>query len=130
MIMEALFARIAAFNTMLPIAWPNDTFTPPSNHRYLRVGYFPNTRNRRLIDSDGPHQQQGILQVSVYWTKGAGEAEPRAVADAIAAWFPCDLKLYSGSLKVRITKTPDVRDMITEDAAVQIPVIIEFECWA
>ncbi len=131
--MELLFARLGSFvaNPVLPIAWPNvGTFTPPADHRYLRVQFVPNMANRITIDSDGPHQHVGLLQVSVYWTKGQGEADPRAVAAAVASHFPADLRLNSGSLSVRISKRPDVRDMIVEDAAVQLPVMIQFECYA
>ena len=131
-IMAALFARVASFvaSPALPVAWPNVAFTPPANQRYLRVQFVPNTTNRALIDSDGPHQHLGLLQVSVYWTKGQGETSPRDIAGDLAAHFPCDLKLHSAGLTVRITKKPDVRDLIVEDAAIQIPVMIEYEAWA
>jgi hypothetical protein len=125
-IMAALFARAASFaaTPALPVAWPNVAFTPPANQ------FVPNVANRVTIDSDGPHQHLGLLQVSVYWTKGQGEAGPRAIAADLAAHFPCDLKLTSGGTTVRITKRPDVRDLIVEDDAVQIPVMISFEAWA
>lgn len=131
-IFAALMTRVASFaaSPALPVAYPNTAFTPPANQRYIRVQFVPNTTNRALIDSDGPHQHLGLLQVSVYWTKGQGEAGPRAIAAAIADHFPADLRLPSGSVRVRIIKRPDVRDMVVEDAAVQIPVIIEWECWA
>lgn len=131
-IMELLFARLGSLvsGPALPIAWPNVSFTPPADHRYLRVQFVPNIANRVLIDSDGPHQHLGLLQVSVYWTKGAGEKDVRNAAAAVAAHFPCDLKLRSGGLTVRITKRPDVADMLVEDAAIQIPVMIAWECWA
>lgn len=130
--MAALFGRLAAFTAVpaLPVSWPNVTFSPPASQKYLRVVFVPNTTNRALIDSDGPHQHLGLLQVSVYWAKGQGEASPRAVAAAIADHFPTDLRLGSGGISVRITKRPDVRDLIVEDAAIQIPVIVAWECWA
>lgn len=130
--MEALFARVASqvFSPVLPVAWPNVSFTPPANQRYLRVQFVPNVANRFLIDSDGAHQHLGLLQVSVCWTKGAGETAPREIAGAVAAHFPCDLKLTSGSVRVRITKRPDVSDIIVEDAAIQIPVMIAWETYA
>lgn len=131
-IMAALFAQVEslALSPAMPIAWPNRPFTPPADHRYLRVQFVPNMANRITIDSDGPHQHLGLLQVSVYWTKGEGERVPRAVAADIAAHFPCDLRLASGGLFVRITKRPDVSDMIVEDAAIQIPTIVSWEVFA
>ena len=131
-IMAALFTRLQALvlNPAMPIAWPNVSYTPPATQKYLRVGYVPNVANRMTIGSDGPHQHLGLMQVSVYWPKSSGEAGPREVAGQVAAWFPCDLKLYAGGTMVRITKRPDVRDMIIEDAAVQIPVMIDWEVYA
>lgn len=130
-IMAALFARVASFDIEpARIAWPNKAFTPPADQKYLRVMFVPNTAGRVTIDSDGQHQNMGLLQVSVYWTKNQGESAVRERAAAVAAHFPCDHKLDAGSCRVRITKRPDVRDLIVEDAAVQIPVMIQWECWA
>ena len=130
-IMMALYARLSALTLSppMPIAEPNVAFTPPADHRHLRVQFVPNIANRLLIDCDGPHQHLGLLQVSVYWSRGAGEKDAREVAAAVAAHFPCDLKLASGGVTVRISKRPDVRDMIVETAAIQIPVMVSWECW-
>lgn len=132
MIEEAMFQRLQglAFTPSMPVAWPNVSFDPPQDHRYLRAQFVPNMADRALIGSDGPHRHMGLMQVSVYWTKGEGETAPRDIAGTVAAHFGCDLKLRNGPLTVRITKHPDVRDLIIEDAAIQIPVIIAWECWA
>jgi hypothetical protein len=131
-IFAALMGRIASFiaTPAMPVAYPNVPFTPPANQRYLRVQFVPNVANRALIDSDGPHQHQGLLQVSVMWSKGQGESGARGVAAAVADHFPCDLKLAAGSNVVRITKRPDARDVIVEEAAIQIPVMVSWEAWA
>ncbi len=129
-IMEALFECLGGLvlSPAHPIAWPNVKFEPPADQRFLRAGFVPNTANRVLIDSDGPHRHMGLLQVSVYGPKGQGEATLRALAGEVADRFPADLRL--GSLPVRITKRPDVADLIIEDARVQIPVLVSWECWA
>jgi hypothetical protein len=38
--------------------------------------------------------------------------------------------LAAGSNVVRITKRPDARDVIVEEAAIQIPVMVSWEAWA
>ena len=132
LITEALFARLSSL-VLAPvhqIAWPNIAFMPPADRRYLRVQYVPNVANRILIGSDGPHQQLGLMQVSVYDAKGKGETRAREIAGLVAGHFSTDLKLHSAPITVRITKRPDVRDLIVEDAAIQIPVMIAWECWA
>lgn len=129
-IMEALFARVGslAFVPALPIAWPNLNFTPPSSQKFLRVVFVPNIANRLFIGSADPHQHLGLLQISVHWPKNQGETDPRDIAGKVAAHFPADLRL--AALGIRITKKPDVADLIVEDARVQIPITIEWECWA
>ena len=126
--MAALFGRIATLPLGLPIAWPNVKFTPPATGRYLRVQFVPNVVNRRLIGSNDPHQYLGLLQVSVYDRINVGETWGRRTAGRVADHFPADLRL--GAIGVRITERPTVADMITEDDRVQIPVMIEWECWA
>ena len=131
-IMKLLFARVAAFTAspVMPVAWPNVVFVPPDDQRFLRVQFNPNIANRLTIDSDGPHQHLGLLQLSVHWTKGQGEEAAREQADAVAGHFPCDLRLADSEIAVRITKRPDVADVLYEAASIQIPVMIEWECYA
>ncbi|MEO9230372.1 MAG: DUF4128 domain-containing protein [Devosia sp.] len=131
-ILQSLEARFAAlvFSPVLPVAWPNKVFTPSADKHYLRFVFVPNVTNRLMIGSSGAHQYLGLLQVSVYWSKLDGEDAPRDIAGLVAAHFPCDLKLNSGGVTVRITKRPDVRDLMVEDAAVQIPVMIAWEAFA
>jgi hypothetical protein len=130
-IMEALFGRLAALvlTPVLPIAWPNLTLTPPTTGKFLRVQFIPNIANRVFIGSDEPHQLMGLFQVSVCWPLNAGEGAPRDIAGTVAGQFPADLRLDVGGLSVRVTKRPDVDDLLIEDSRVQIPVTIEWECW-
>jgi len=131
-ILQALFARVSSLvlSPALPVAWPNVTFVPPANQKFLRVQFVPNINNRVLIDSDGPHQRLGLLQISVQWPKGLGEAQPRELAGKVAEHFPTDLRLTADGLQVRVTKAADVADLIVEDARIQIPVMVAWECWA
>lgn len=131
-IMAALFGRMAllTLTPVLPVAWPNVTFAPPSTKKYLRVQYVPNITNRRFVNSDGQHEHVGLLQVSVHWPQGAGEAAPREIAGKIVDHFPADLRLAFDGGYARITQAPTVADLIVEDAQVQIPVLIQWSAWA
>jgi len=131
-IMEALFKRVlslAPYADPKRIAWPNEDFTPPSDHNFLRVVFVPNATERVLIDSDGPHRRYGLLQLSVQWAKNAGETKPRDIAGQVAAHFPADLQLGTAP-QVRITAAPNVADLIVEAARIQIPVLVSWETWA
>lgn len=131
-IMAALFGRLAtlALSPALPIAWPNLSFTAPASKKFLRVQYVPNVTNRRFVNSDGRHEYLGLLQVSVQWPIGTGEAQPREVAGKVADQFPADLRLLIADGYVRIAQDATVSDLIVEDAQVQIPVIIQWSAWA
>lgn len=138
--MAALFGRLAglSLSSSLPIAWPNVSFPgknpdgspKPKPPEYLRAVFVPNATNRQHINSDGLHQYLGLLQVSVHWPVGQGESAPRSIAGTVASHFPTDLRLTHGDVSVRITKRPHVADLITEDDGVQVPVLVEWECYA
>lgn len=111
----------------LPIAWPNKSFTPPNDGKFLRVDFIPNRVDRIEIASDGAHQMRGLLQVSVMWPKGEGTDTPLDIAGAIVAAYAADLTLWDGELSVRVYERPAVAGVIVEDQRVMIPVTILWE---
>jgi len=128
-ILEALFARVATLDVGgLPISWPNLSFAPPDDGKFLRVAMIPNATDRLCIGSDDPHQHQGLLQVSVCWPIDKGEDAPREIAGQVAEHFPADLQL--GDLPVRVTQAPSVGPLMTETSRVQIPVTISWQAFA
>lgn len=133
-IREALFARLATLvlSPVHPVAWPNLIFTPPASNRYLEVRFVPNTVGRLLIDTDGPHQRLGLLQVNVRDKRNSG-SQVDDIAGAVAAHFPADLRLqHALGLSVRITADPSPSPMLVETAppGVLVPVLVAWECWA
>lgn len=127
-IAAALYARLKQY-TAHPIAWPNETFSPPGDHRYVEPRFVPNSSDRII---DGPHRQFGLLQINVHWSKKRGEVEPRQAAEAVAALFSCDAKIPADGFRIRITEKPDVRDLIIDAKAPDaiVPIIIQWECRA
>lgn len=131
---QVLLARLATLvlSPVHPVAWPNTNFTKPNDNRYLEARFVPNAANRVLIDSDGPHQRIGFLQVNVRDGLNKG---PRItdIAGAVAAHFPVDLRLHHATgLSVRISSAADVGSMLVESSppGVLVPVLIPFECFA
>lgn len=114
----------------LPVAWPNVSFSPPADNKYLRIQHIPNVTERQEITSDGPHRYLGILQISVFWPQGAGETEPREIAGQIIAHFPADLILVEDDVEVRISKRPEATGLLQEESVSQIAVSVEFESYA
>jgi hypothetical protein len=133
-IKEALFERLATLvlAPAHPVAWPNVNFTPPAGNRYLEARFVPNAVDRMLIDTDGPHQRYGFLQVNVRDALNQGTRIDDIVG-AVSAHFPADLRLHHAiGLSVRITGDPEPGAMLTEQSppGVLVPVLVPWECWA
>lgn len=128
---QALFLRVKSLSLSpaTPIAWPNKSFTPPPSAGYLRVTHIPNINTRPFLESDAPHQRLGILQIDVFKPKNRGTAVATDAAGAIAAHFPADLEMKSGTVTVSVSKTPDVRQALPDDAHWMVPVIIRYESY-
>jgi hypothetical protein len=131
---QVLLARLGTLvlSPAHPVAWPNNNFTKPADNRYLEAKFVPNAANRVFIDSDGPHERIGFLQVNVRDGLNKG---PRItdIAGAVAAHFPTDLKLpHAIGLTVRISSAADVGSMLVETTSpgVLVPVLIPWSCWA
>lgn len=127
----ALFTRVASLvlSTAMPVAWPNLSFEPILTG-YLMVTHLPNGNRRMFIGSGEPHQRLGLLQVSVFAPKNKGPTPATEMAGKVAEHFPCDLKLVSGDVSLRITKAPDVIQAMANDPFWHVPVRISYECWA
>lgn len=111
------------------IAWPNLAFVRPDGN-WLRVSWLPNRNRRLFIGSSAPHQRQGILQIDCYAPLNGGTNAALEMAEAVAAHFPCDLRLAAGSISLRITKAPDIGPALPNDTHEQRPVTMEYEVFA
>lgn len=129
-IQRALGARVAGLvlSPPLPLAWPNNITKPPVP--YLRVDHFPNRNQRIGIKGSGPHRRLGILQITVVAPLNVGPDAPVAIAGQVAEHFPADLVLDYDGISVRIRSDPDVLSAEKEDASWDVPVSIEYECFA
>lgn len=129
-IQRALSGRVAslALSPALPVAWENNivTVSPP----YLRVDLFRNRNERIVIKGSGPHRRLGILQITVVTARNVGPDPAVAIAGLVAEHFPADLVIPHDGISVRITSAPDVLSAEKEDATWDVPVSIEYECFA
>lgn len=129
-IQRALGGRVAALvlSPPLTIAWPNNVLAPAPP--YLRIDYFPNRNQRIVIKGSGPHRRLGILQITVVSPLNVGPDPSLSIAGRVAEHFPADLELHYDGVGVRIRQAPDVLPASKEDASWDVPISIEYECFA
>lgn len=124
----ALKAKLAAlsFAPPIPVAWPNRDFTP-AGFRYIaaQIDGLPNDR----LTISGHHRISGVLIIGVVIPAGGGTGEADGIADAVAAHFPCDLRLTIASGALRITQEPSIRSGFRDGAYWRVPVTIPFEAF-
>jgi len=125
-VMNALFARLNAltWSPTMPVSWPNANFTPPADHRWIRVNEF--TAGTQPFGIKGSTTDRtGLMQVDVFRPLGEGHATAKETAAKIAAHFPPGLRLASEGVSVKITKTEPGSVMRDPDAArIMLPVSI------
>lgn len=126
----ALRARIASLvlNPILPIAWPNESFTPPATG-YLRVSHIPNVNRRLFHKGTDPHERLGLLQVDVFARQNQNAAVAVEIAGQIAAHFPADLRLPYGGIRCQVTKAPDIAQAMRDGTFWMVPVTISYRCF-
>jgi hypothetical protein len=127
MIPDALLAHLAllSLTPVLPIAYPDVPFTPPST-AYLKVYYIPNGTERICITPGSPNRYQGILQVTVVFPAGQGAVKPNDVAGQIANHFAEGTQLQTAAGPIRIDKRPSVERPMQDTDRIQIPVSIDW----
>lgn len=130
-ITAALFTRLAALtlSPVHPIAWPNVTFTPPTNNRWLRVNEIPTVTEAVAIGQAGSNEYRGFLQVDVFAPLGGGLAGPKATAALVRQHMARGLTLFSGSTRVTITNAA-VQGGIESSPRWMVPVIIDYRAFA
>lgn len=133
-ILAALLAHLEqlTFTPALQIAMPGVDFpksgqTKPDN--YLTADFMPNITTNSELGS-GQEQHRGMLQVSVFWKKGAGHIKPLEAADKIIKHFAKDTTLYAGGLKIVIDRTPYAASPLQETDRVQVPVTVRYHAFA
>lgn len=124
-IVDALLSHCAGLTTgapMLPVSYPEVSFTPPTNGRYLEVNFVGGPPAWEGLSSG--KMDKGQLQIKVVWDRGVGLIQPRQAAQSVADHFAKETRLYSGNVRVVVNREPWVASEIPDDNALLIPVII------
>lgn len=97
----------AAAAASLPVAYPNENFTPAAGG-YISVTDTPNTPDRLFLKGTDPHERKGILSFMIYTPLGKDVAISRDKAGKIAAFFSADTVLTYSDLSLKVIKNPRV----------------------
>lgn len=128
----ALIARVQtlALTPALRIAWPNQPFTAADGETYIEVAHLPNRNQRLFIGSTDPHLRQGILQLTIRGHQNQNAINLTAIASAVAAHFPADLRMTSNGVTVRVQRAPDIAPGFKDDPHWVVPVSVSYEAFA
>src|SRR5215212_9993347 len=105
-ISEALNSWLAGLvlSPALPIAWPNDPFTPTS--AFLQPSLLPAPTVAMAVPYAGPNEYIGVYQVSVFYPAGQGMTAPAETASLVVARFRRGTALSRSGIEVRINNPP------------------------
>lgn len=123
-IAEALFRHLAIMPDLLPVAYPNVSFSPPADGRFLAASFMPNRLRGEMVRFEDRNEATGLLQVAVYWPLNAGIVAPQRVADAVITHFARGAEIAGNGFSVRVIEDPWSSTPLTDDSRAMIPVTI------
>lgn len=109
----------------------NINFDPPVDKKWWEIIYVPNNVEDEFW-ADESKTYKGILRLILHWPqKSQGIYKPLEEAERVANGFPKNLELYSEdeSVKVIITDTPDVTNIIEDRPQFMIGLTIKYTCF-
>jgi len=130
-IVEALFARLAAL-TLLPvhpIAWPNVSFTPPADGRYLRANELPSPTVGIDIATDGTNEYSGLFQVDVFGPLNVGSSVPQELAGAVVRHFKRGTRLDREGVRIDVMQA-SIGPALRDDPCWMVPVTVRYRAFA
>lgn len=128
-IFEGFAARLAALtlSPVMPVSYPNRSFSPPANGKYLRARHLPNTTTQITLGASGFNRHQGLFQIDVMWPLNAGETEPKEIAGAIIAQFKRGTEFTREGLLIRIPEPPSVAPALIDGVSYMVPITIRYQ---
>jgi hypothetical protein len=121
----ALESRLNGMAGSLPTAWENIEYTPALGTPWQRVRVLVNDPIDYAITADVV-EQRGILEVLLFYPRGAGTATAAAMAKAIADRFAPVQTLTSSTTTVEIVSTASIGTAFPADEWWCVPVSIQW----
>jgi len=106
----------------LPIAYPDVTFIPPTDGKYLRLDLFNNEPFWQGLSSG--RIDQGLMQVMVVWPRAEGRIKPAEVAALVMEHWAKLTVLQGSGVRVKVNREPYVSSPILSDHETETPITI------
>lgn len=109
----------------------NINFNPPVDKKWWEVVYIPNNPENEFW-SGQDKTYRGIFRLLLHWPqKSQGIYKPMEEVERVANGFPKDLELFSDddSIKVIITDTPNVSNIVEDRPQLMIGLTIKYSCF-
>ena len=121
----ALEVKLAAMTPALATAWENAPYFPIAGTPYQAAYLLPATPDNPTM-GDTFYREQGIFQVSLFYPLQTGPAAAAARAELIRTAFKRGTSMTSGTVTVRIARTPDIGQGRVEGDRWHLPIKIQF----
>lgn len=130
-IVEAFFARLQALvlTPAHPIAWPNVSFTPPADSRYLRANELPSPTAGVSLAVDGANEYSGLFQIDVFGPLNTGSSAPKELAGAVVKHFKRGTRLDREGLRIDVMQA-SIGPALRDDPRWMVPVTVRYRAFA
>lgn len=129
----ALRSAITTAAGALPVAWPDELFTPPTSGAellpYLSVGKV-SAPPRRVLIGKGQHDRSGLVTLVYVAQLGNPSEYYLQKATVIAAHFVEDTRMRHGSVCLRVSSRPHVADSYRDAGYLRTPIIVPWQAFA
>jgi len=121
---RALEVHLATLTPILPTAWENELFTPPTGP-YQKAFLLP-AEPSNPEQGGGFYQEQGVFQISACYPIGKGTKAAGDRAQALRAHFPRALSLAADGVVVTIQRTPTIAPHMIDADRYVLPVSVRW----
>jgi len=121
----ALETKLNNMTPALATEWEDIPFTPVTGVPYQQTWLLPATPDNPTMGDDF-YREQGIFQITLMYPLQTGTAASAARAQLIRTAFKRGTSMVSGSVTVRIDRTPEVSPGRVDGDRWSIPVKIRY----
>jgi hypothetical protein len=121
----ALEVKLSAMTPALVIAWENAPYTPVAGTPYQAAYLLPATPDNPTM-GDSFYREQGIFQVSLFYPLQVGPKAAADRAELIRTTFKRGTSMVSGTVTVRVARTPEIGQGRVDGDRWHVPVRIVY----